>query len=320
MELSIEDKTNPNPTAADIATALNAKPFPEGWCITLDDNLKNNGTIDAEYDPIGTFRVSFLENRARRHAVRNLDAATLTTMMQKFLLHDNGWRDLCQWESPDEAKVRVKAEADETRKVRAAAAARRPQVSATPGSTILSAVCLAILVFGGYCAFKLATQGTGFITDSFPKAEAKLAALSGGMGLAALLIAIAFYRRAQEAQRWPKTAGRVIVSKVERYTAGDSSDRRPTRSFHPVIEFAYNVDGKEYRSRQRQLGVQGGGPETWAKSIKGKYPVGSTVEVRYDPANPAEAELENPVGMTFLAFGAAVFCLAVSAYALHVSG
>ena len=320
MELTIAYETNANPTAADIATALNARSFPEGWCITLDDNLKNDVMIDAEYDPIGTFCVSFLENRARRHAVRNLDATSLTTMMQKFLLHDEGWRDLSQWESPDEAKVRVKAEADEARKVRAAAAVRWTQVSATPDSTILSAVCFAILVFGGYCAFKLATQGTGFITDIFPKAEAKLAALSGGMGLAALLISIAFYRRSQEAQRWPKTAGRVIVSKVERYTAGDSSDGRPTRSFHPVIEFAYRVDGKEYRSRQRQLGVQGGGSETWAKRVKGKYRVGSTVEVHYNPINPTEAALENPIGMTLLPFGAAVFCLAVSAYALHVSG
>ncbi|MDA0814320.1 MAG: hypothetical protein O3C21_18255 [Verrucomicrobia bacterium] len=176
MELTIVDKANPNATAADIARALNAKSFPEDWSITLDDNMENDVTIDAEYDPIGTFRVSVWENGARRHAVLNPDAATLSTMMQKFLLHDEGWRDVCQWESPDEAKARVKAK--ETRQ----AVATAPKVLATPGSTILSAICFAILVFGGYCAFKLATQGTGFITDSFPKAEAKLAALSGGIG------------------------------------------------------------------------------------------------------------------------------------------
>lgn len=109
------------------------------------------------------------------------------------------------------------------------------------------------------------------------------------------------------------------MSIVERYY-GDSSDSQHRISFQPVIEFAYSVDGKEYRSRQRQLGVRRGGSETWARAVKGKYPVGSAVEVLYDPANPTEAALENPIGMSMLIFGAAVFCLAVCAYALHMSG
>jgi hypothetical protein len=319
MELTIADNVNANPTAADIAAALSATSFPEDWSIALDDNMENDVMIDAEYDPIGTFRVSVWENRARRHAVPNPDAATLSTMMQKFLVHDEGWRDLCQWESPEEAKARVQAEAVEARKAGLAAAAAAPRVPATPGSAILSAVACAILVFGGWCAFQLATQGTGFITDRFPKAEAKLAALTGGMGLVALLMAIAFYRRAREAQRWPKAVGRVIVSKVQSYT-DDSSDSRTRRLYRPVIEFAYSVDGKEYRSRQRELGAQTGGSESWAQTIKAKYPVGREVEVRYDPANPATAALENPIGMTFLALGVSVFCLAVCIHALHVAG
>jgi hypothetical protein len=251
--------------------------------------------------------------------VRNPDAAILGTMLQKFLMRDESWRDLCQWESPEEAKARVKAESVAAKKAGFAAAAVAPRVPATPGLAILSAVGFAILVFGGYCAFKLATQGTGFITDRFPKAEAKLAALTGGMGLVALLMAIAFYRRAREAQRWPKAAGRVIVSKVESYK-DDSGDSRTRRLYRPVIEFAYSVDGMEYRSRQRQLGAQTGGSESWARTVTAKYPVGRAVEVLYDPANPATAALENPIGMTFLAFGVSVLCLAVCIHALHAAG
>jgi len=319
MELTIADKVNANPTAADIAAALSATSFPEDWSIALDDNMENDVMIDAEYDPIGTFRVSVWENRARVHAVPNPDAATLGTMLQKFLRRDESWRDLCQWESPEEAEARVKAEASEAKEAASAAAAVAPRVPATPGLAILSAVGFAILVFGGWCAFKLATQGTGFITERFPKAEAKLAALTGGMGLVALLMTIAFYRRAREAQRWPKAVGRVIVSKVENDT-DDSSDSRTKRSYRPVIEFAYSVDGTEYRSRQRQLGVQTGGSESWARTVTAKYPVGRAVEVLYDPANPGTAALENPIGMTFLAFGVSVFCLAVCIHALHVAG
>lgn len=317
MELTIADTVNANPTAADIATALGATSFPEDWCITLDDNMEDDVMIDGEYDPIGTFRVSFFENRIRRHAVTNLDAATLGAMLQKFLRRDQSWRDLCQWETAEENKARVKAESAAAEKVAPAAGAPKPP--ATLGSLIASFASIAIVVFGGWCAFKLATQGTGFITDRFPKAEAKLAALTGGMGLVALLMAIGFYRRAREAQSWPKATGKVIVSKVESYqdTQGDDRARRLHR---PVIEFAYGVDGKDYRSRQLQLGVQTGGSESWAKTVKAKYPVGSAVEVRYDPANPANAALENPIGMTLLVFGVAVFCLAVCVHALHVSG
>ncbi len=315
MELTINDKVNGHPAAADIASALGAPSFPDDWCITLDDNLDEDVMIDGEYHPIGTFRVSYIEKHIRRHAVANLDAATLNTMLQRFLVHDKSWRDLCPWESGEEIKARVTTEAAATgTAVRAADAA----VPATPSAAMLSYTSLAILGFGGYCAFKLLTQGVSFITDSFPKAEAKLAALTGGMGLAALLLAIAFYSRAKAARSWPKVTGKIIVSQVERDLSG-VEDSHSERSYRPVIEFVYTVNGKEYRSRQRQLGTTTSGSQSWANSIKTKYPVGSTVEVSHHPANPADAALENPIGMTWLIFGVSVFCLGVCVHALHLA-
>jgi hypothetical protein len=241
----------------------------------------------------------------------------LSAMLQKFLAHDTSWRDVCQWESPEGQQARRKAEVAPRKAELAAAAAPRPP--ATPGSAIISLASLAIIVLGAYCAFKLATQGLGFITDSFPNAEAKLAVLTGSMGLAALLMAIGSLGRFNEARSWPRAPGKVIVSKVGWHedTGGDTPVKR-LRS--PVIEFAYRVDGKDYRSRQRQLGTTAGGSKSWAQGIKAKYPVGAAVEVLYNPANPTDAALENKVGMVGLALGASVLCLAVCIYALHVSG
>jgi hypothetical protein len=319
MELTIADRVNTNPTAADIIAALSATSFPEDWSITLDDNMESDVMIDAEYDPVGTFRVSVWENRARRHAVPNLDAATLSAVLQEFLAHDKRWRDHCQWESPEESKAREKAEGIAARQAKLAAVVAAPRRPVTPASAIGSFASLAILVFGGYCVFKLATQGLGFITDSFPNAEAKLAILTGGMGLAALLMAIASYRRFKEARSWPRVTGKVIVSKLGLYedNTGDGSARR---SHRPVIEFVYRVDGKDYRSRQRQLGTDTGGSKSWAETINAKYPVGAAVEVRYNPANSGDAALEIPMGMVWLVLGVSVFCLAVCLHALHVSG
>ena len=42
--------------------------------------------------------------------------------------------------------------------------------------------------------------------------------------------------------------------------------------------------------------------------------------LRYNPANPGDAALENAIGMTWLVLGVSVFCLAVCIHALHVSG
>lgn len=319
MELTIAGTVNANPTARDIAAALNAPSFPEDWSIALDDNMGNDVMIEAEYDPIGTFRVSCFEHRKFRHAVTNLDTATLGTMLQKFLVNDRSWRDLCQWESPEENKVRVEAAAIAERKAEMAAAAAAPRPPATPGSTILSFASLAILAFGGYCVFKLATQGLGFVTGSFPKAEAQLAVLTGGMGTFALLMFIAIYSRARQAQTWPKAAGRVIVSKVVTCT-DDSGDGSTRRLYRPLIEFAYTVDGKDYRSRQYQLDADASGGETWAKSITAKYPVGGVVEVRYNPVSPRDAALKNQVAAKWLVFGLAVFLFAICLHALHVSG
>lgn len=312
MELTIADSVNPTPTAADITAALRATPFPDDWSLTLDDG--DDVMLDAEYDPVGAFRVSLWDKGTRLHAATDLDAATLLAMLQKFLAGDTSWRDLSPWESAEEQKARGKALIEARKADLAAAAATRP---AAPGSPMASFASLAILVFGGYCVFKLATQGLGFITGSFPNAEAKLAVLSGGMGLVALLMTIGGYRRFSEARNWPSAVGKIIVSKVVRH---EDSDTEGKRLHKPLIEFAYRVDGKDYRSHQLQLGSSTAASQSWAKGITAKYLVGAAVEVRYNPADPGDAALENPVGILWLALGASVLCLAVCIYALHASG
>lgn len=314
MELTIADSVATNPAAADIAAALGVPSFPEGWCITLDDG--DDVMIDAEYDPVGAFRVSVWEHNARRHAVKDLDAGTLSAMLQMFLAHDPSWRDLSAWESAEEQKLRTRAEAAARKQELAVLAAARPT---PPGSPMASIASLVILAFAGFCAFKLATQGLAFITDMFPKAQAQLAVLTGAMGLAALLLAIGGLRRFQQARGWPTAAGRVIVSKVQAYRDSDA-DARGKRLRAPLIEFAYRVDGRDYRSSQRQLGTTTGGSEGWASGITARYPVGAAVEVRYNPADPADATLENPIGIVGLVLAASLLCLAVSVHALHPFG
>ncbi len=310
MELTILDDVNANPGPGDIDAALRASSFPEDWCLTLDDGTGEGVMIDAEYDREGMFRVSFLENRVRFHATATVDAAAASVLLKKFLARDESWRALCTWESRKQSKARLEAE-------RADAASRARATPASPLFSILGAAIVGLFCLG---AFKLVTQGPGFVADGFPKAESKLALLTGGMGLVALLFFLFALARFKAAQRWPVVSGKITLSKIEDdfATFDDNTSSGRTRRLHrPVVEFAYRVDGKDYRSRQRQLDGETSGSKTWAKGVAARYAVGSAVKVRYDPANPADAALENATGGLWIALGVSLLCLGVCVHALH---
>ena len=108
--------------------------------------------------------------------------------------------------------------------------------------------------------------------------------------------------------------GKVVLSRTERYRARAS--RTTVTSYVPVVEYAYTVNGHEYRSRQIQLDDDGGGEAgDDAKKMAARYPEGGDVEVHYDPANPGSAALERPGGPAWYLLVIAVLCFGAAAYA-----
>jgi hypothetical protein len=303
MELTVNDKVIAAPSAADIARALDAGSFPADWYIALD--REDGVMLDAEAMEDGSFTLVHADNARRRHAVPNVDAALLKSILLKYLDGDPGWQSACAWADGYPGPPPKPA-----------------PVSASGGSTmpkpslLRSLIGLVILGAAAYLGWRVATEGTGFINAVFPNAEAKLALLTGGMGAAALLIFLGMHAYSKAAQAWPFVAGKIVVSRVE--LSRDSDNDRRSRSYAPVIEYAYEVAGKTYRSRQVKLGFTSSGSESWAKGVAAKYPVGGAVEVHYDPGNPAIAALDNPTGLTWLAFGVAVMLFGFSVYALGV--
>lgn len=92
----------------------------------------------------------------------------------------------------------------------------------------------------------------------------------------------------QLAQSWPSTSGTVLMSSVQSKTSGRS------HSTYPVVVYQYEVNGKSYQSQNIKAGEQymsvrviGQAQETVAR-----YPIGASVTVYYNPANPAESALE----------------------------
>jgi hypothetical protein len=111
----------------------------------------------------------------------------------------------------------------------------------------------------------------------------------------ALLLILGLYSSIMDtsASSWPVTEGTITSSQVESWGSGahDPIDYRP------AITYQYQVGGKTYNGSQISSGATFyGGVNVdeyeQANAIVSNYPVGSIVEVHYNPNNPNNAVLE----------------------------
>jgi uncharacterized membrane protein len=129
---------------------------------------------------------------------------------------------------------------------------------------------------------------------------------SGGMALimvgafaCVLLPLIGFFvyiiwsrqRQVSASKSWPATAGTVLSASVElrRSRSGRSGY---SMSHYPVVVYDYEVRGQRYQSSRigfSEIGTGWAGP---AQQKIARYPAGGTVQVYYNPLNPADAVLE----------------------------
>lgn len=191
-------------------------------------------------------------------------------------------------------------------------AAAAPKADAT-GCLIGFAVIAAL----GAAGWWLAQGGVQELQARLPRAEVPVMLCAIGFGLLILLFLVAHRRRLARATTWPVVPGRVTISRVEeRRGSGESGPRH--RSYEAVVEFRYEVGDLSFSSRQIALGWRTSGSRKGAEAVVARYPVGATVEVRYDPDNPSEAALERPRAASWLLLGAALACFAVALYASRV--
>lgn len=111
------------------------------------------------------------------------------------------------------------------------------------------------------------------------------------LGLAILLGGLLLMRRqvmiALRSTTWPSTAGTVVA--VDRVYAGSGEDGES--SYNEKVEYSYAVDGREYRGNL----VAALSTLKSAKQVQAAleaHPVGSMVEVYFDPDDPAVCLLE----------------------------
>lgn len=124
----------------------------------------------------------------------------------------------------------------------------------------------------------------------------------------ALLLAAVFvyywrvrsYNKAAVRAKFPSVSGSVVSSIVKEEVHEDNDKETGysrSVSYVPVVRYAYSVDGKGYENdRYAVLDQPGFSVRESAQALVDRHPTGSSVNVFYNPASPADSFLDNSLG------------------------
>jgi hypothetical protein len=105
-------------------------------------------------------------------------------------------------------------------------------------------------------------------------------------------------RQVARARRWPTADGIVVSSTAEAYETSAGAPNRGGRVklYEPVVEYSYEVNGREYHSTKVSFGARVSTQlQKAAEARAARYPRDAKVVVHYDPEHPALAVLETGV-------------------------
>ncbi len=115
------------------------------------------------------------------------------------------------------------------------------------------------------------------------------------LGLAFVIWVISIKRRAQGIANWPRGEGQIVQADVAFLDHETPSGIE--RTYTPVVAYTYDVAGQSYRSSRLSFLPDSSGTFTdagRAQELIAPYPVGSRIEVTYNPANPKQSVLKAP--------------------------
>jgi hypothetical protein len=141
-------------------------------------------------------------------------------------------------------------------------------------------------------------------------------AITGIVGLGFTAAAIGILRTLVAARRWPQAMTTIRKTEVVEFTTvqrreGSSTRRRQvTRSWKPVVEYTYEVDGRSHLSRGIWLDREDAGSRKFAEGVIARYPIGSHHPAWYDPGNPGRSALQIKGGaVVWLLLAVGFLCL-----------
>lgn len=124
------------------------------------------------------------------------------------------------------------------------------------------------------------------------------------IGFAALfaLFVFGFQRAAARARAWPTAPGRVEKSDVRSYESidHDSTTSRSQTMYRPDVVYSYAVAGVQYHGDK--VSSMSTNTDSVARRVAARYPVGTKLQVHYNPDNPGESAIDPRLPLAFWLF------------------
>jgi hypothetical protein len=115
-------------------------------------------------------------------------------------------------------------------------------------------------------------------------------------------------QNARASASWPTAQGRITRMEVTHSTDSEGGD-----SYRPEVAYEYLVNDRSYESYTIKFGENSYGNRREAEEIAARYPVGQSVPVYYDPADPERSVLEPGVSLgSYIVLGIGVLFVAIS--------
>ncbi len=136
--------------------------------------------------------------------------------------------------------------------------------------------------------------------------------------IALLVVAagLAWFVRSQlaairQARSWPTANATILGSSISSQQIGEGE------MYEPKVRYAYEVAGQRYESERIRFG-RFWESQNGARAILERFPVGSSVPVYYDPADPAIATLETTAASKFRLYSLSFAVLALAGMAVFM--
>ncbi len=168
------------------------------------------------------------------------------------------------------------------------------------GIVIIVAVLVALIVGGVVGFHKLGDVMRGLVRNS---SEAPFVTACLGFAFFAALIIFGIQRNAARQRAWPLVPARIERSGVQEFQELERHDNGPDRwrtAYRADIVYIYEIGGVRYTGDMAASGTRiSSNIESIARNMAAKYPTGMTVDIHYNPDNPAESVLK-PAGRWLL--------------------
>lgn len=152
-----------------------------------------------------------------------------------------------------------------------------------------------VLGFQFCLAATASAQGTSAREPEFPPWFIAVPLLMIVLALGLAWYAWRQWAAVRESRSWPTTQGTILRTEITSWQGAQDT------MYEPLVRYTYEVGGQSYESERVRFG-KFWETEEGARAILDRYPLGGSVEVHYNPADPSAATLEAKAAGTIQLF------------------